>query len=106
MSDINQLCIAASVSSGDQLPLWSTGNGQPRRISIQQLQDYLQDALTSDVSGPFKLASYSVAQVPDALSNAGSVIYCSNGNSGAPCLAVSDGVSWKRIALGTAVSAS
>lgn len=36
----------------------------------------------------------------------GDIVYCSNGDSGDPCLAVYDGTGWKRIALGTAISAA
>jgi hypothetical protein len=54
-----------------------------------------------------QLPSYTVADAT-AISSAlpGQVIYVSNGNSGQPCLAVFDGVSWKRVALGTTISAT
>jgi hypothetical protein len=32
-------------------------------------------------------------------------VYCTNGNGGVPCLAVSNGTSWLRVALGAAISA-
>lgn len=106
MSDINQLSEAGSASSSMQIPVYDVNNGQPRKISLAQLLAYVQAALTSDASGPFKLASYSVAELPSALANPAAVVYCTNGNSGVACLAVSNGVSWLRIALGAAVSAT
>ena len=35
----------------------------------------------------------------------GSVVYCSNGDAGSPCLAVHNGTDWKVVALGATVSA-
>lgn len=35
---------------------------------------------------------------------AGDIAYCTDGDAGADCLAVYDGTSWKRIALGAAIS--
>ena len=48
--------------------------------------------------------SYTVATVPSATTYAGGVIYVTNGDSGNPCLAVAQGGTWKRIALGTTIS--
>ena len=53
-----------------------------------------------------KLSEYTVAGVPAAADHKGRLIYVSNGNAGAPCLAYSNGTSWLRIALGTAVAAA
>lgn len=50
--------------------------------------------------------SYAVAALPPATANAGRIVYVTNGNAGAPCLAVSNGTNWLRIALGAAVSAA
>jgi hypothetical protein len=64
---------------------------------------------TLDISSgkSLKLPSYTVAQASNIASpSAGQVIYVSNGNAGNPSLAVYDGTSWKRIALGTTISAS
>ena len=36
----------------------------------------------------------------------GDVAYCSNGDAGSKCLAFYDGTAWKRIALGTTISAT
>jgi hypothetical protein len=55
-------------------------------------------------AGIIRPDSFTVATVPSAAAYTGHVIYVSNGNSGAPCLAVSNGTNWLRIALGAAVS--
>jgi hypothetical protein len=36
----------------------------------------------------------------------GDVAYCSDGDTGSPCLAVFDGTSWLRVSLGAAISAT
>lgn len=54
-----------------------------------------------------RLRNHTVANAPSASTQgAGTVIYVSNGDAGSPCLAVSDGTNWRRIALGAAISAS
>lgn len=106
MSSINQLSEASTASTSMQVPVYDASNGQPRKVSLQQVVDLVQENLTSDAAGPFTLADYSVAELPSASANPQSIVYCSNGNSGSPCLAVSNGTSWLRVALGAAVSAS
>lgn len=108
MSGINQLSEASEVASSMQVPVYDSTNGQPRRISINQLVEYVQENLISDASAPFRLINVTVADLAadyPAASWLGAVVYCSNGNSGSPCLAVSDGTNWKRIALGATVAA-
>jgi hypothetical protein len=56
--------------------------------------------------GLFVPASYTVAGLPSASANNRAIAWVSNGNAGAPCLAVSNGTSWLRIVPGTAVSAT
>jgi len=52
------------------------------------------------------LPQIAVASLPAAAAaNLDHVVYCTDGDAGAPCLAVSDGTNWLRIALGAAVSA-
>lgn len=106
MSSINQLSESSEVSSSMQIPVYDSGNGQPRKISVQQLQDYLDENADAAASGPFALADYSVAELPSASANPQSIVYCSNGNAGVACLAVSNGTDWLRIALGAAVAIS
>lgn len=53
------------------------------------------------------LSSYAVAGLPAAsAANTGKLAYVSNGASGSPCLAYSNGTNWLRITLGAAVAAS
>lgn len=54
----------------------------------------------------FRFGSFAVADLPTASSYTGHVVYCSDGDAGSPCLAVSNGANWLRVALGTAVSAT
>jgi hypothetical protein len=56
-------------------------------------------------SHSLQLPTYTVAQAT-SLGNvaAGQVIYVSNGDTGAPCLAVYSGGSWKRVSLGATIS--
>jgi len=50
-----------------------------------------------------KVATYTVATLPAAsAANAGAIVYVSNGNAGAPCLAYSTGTAWAVVALGAA----
>ena len=60
----------------------------------------------TDVASLQTLDSYTVAGAPAAASYPRRIIYVSNGNAGAACIAVSNGTSWLRIALGTAISAT
>jgi hypothetical protein len=108
VSGINQLSEASEASTSMQVPVYDTTNGQPRRISVQQLVDLIQDSLISDASAPFRLINVTVAELAadyPAASWTGAIVYCSNGASGSPCLAVSNGTNWLRIALGAAVAA-
>jgi len=90
-----------------QIPVYDSGNGQPRKVSGQQVVDFVQDNLISDASQPFRLIAQTVAQLASdypASQWTGAVVYCTNGNTGVPCLAVSNGTNWLRVALGAAVS--
>ena len=107
MTQINQLSEASEVSSGMQIPVYDPGNGQPRKVSVNQLTEYIQDNLVSDASEPFRMFSGTVAALNadyPASSWTGAVVYCTNGDSGSPCLAVSNGLAWKRLALGATIS--
>ena len=61
---------------------------------------------TRSLNSAQALDSSAVAALPPAAANVGKLRYVANGNAGAPCLAYSNGTSWLRIALGTAVSAT
>lgn len=57
MPTINQLATVNTVYGGDQLPIYSQGNGDARKASVNTLMDYVRDSLGSgsvaslDVSG-------------------------------------------------------
>lgn len=108
MSSISQLSEQAEVSSSDQFPIYSTTNGQPRRVSANALVTFVQDNLDSDTPDPFRLLSATVATLNadyPAASWTGAVAYCTNGDTGSPCLAVSNGTTWRRVALGATIAA-
>ena len=65
----------------------------------------VNEALEDLDLGP-TLPTYTVATLPPATGNLRRTVHCSNGAAGAPCLAVSDGVSWRRVLIGAAVSAT
>ena len=48
-------------------------------------------------SRPVQLPTYTVATVPTAVGNDGSLIYVSNGAAGAEVVAFSDGTDWLRV---------
>jgi hypothetical protein len=105
VSTINQLSEASAFSPSQQFPVYDTSNGQPRKLSGQAILDYIADN-PSTPTAPVPLPSYTVAELPAAVGNDGALVYCTNGNTGAPCLAISNGTNWLRIALGAAVAAS
>jgi hypothetical protein len=88
-----------------QFPVYDAGNGQPRKLSGQALVDYIAENQPTP-SAPVPLPTYTVAELPAAVGNAGALVYCSNGNAGVACLAISNGTNWLRIGLGAAVAAS
>jgi len=47
MSNINQLSGISQLSSGDLLPVFSTGNGDARKVSISQLLQYFQQTFAA-----------------------------------------------------------
>jgi hypothetical protein len=54
-----------------------------------------QNGFVGDVVGAAKLPTYTVASAPSAsAAGAGTIIYVSNGNAGAPTVAVSNGTNW------------
>jgi hypothetical protein len=64
----------------------------------RHINEALDDAVRHD--------HFTVATLPDAAANHDKVIYVSDGNAGAACLAYSDGAHWLRILLGLAVATS
>lgn len=51
-------------------------------------------------------AAHAVADLPDPVDYPGRIVFCSNGNAGAACLAYSDGANWRVLALGANVAAA
>jgi hypothetical protein len=80
--------------------------------SIQFTANAVQVATISNIgvvdissAASLKLPSYTVAQAANIASpSTGQVIYCSNGDTGNPCLAVYSTGAWKRVALGANIS--
>ena len=60
------------------------------------MSNALADAVT--------LKSFDVAGVPSAAANAGRLTHVSDGATGSPCLAYSNGTNWLRVLLGAAVA--
>ncbi len=59
------------------------------------------------VDSMMSLPQHTVANLPAAATaNKDHVAYCSDGDAGSPCLAVSDGTNWLRVVFGAAVAAS
>lgn len=46
------------------------------------------------------VGEYTVATLPTASKWTRHIVYVSDGASGSPCLAISDGTNWKQIAIG------
>lgn len=66
---------------------------------------FVADALIGGL--PLRLKSYAVATVPAAgAGNARQMVWLTDGNAGAACVAVSTGSAWKVIALGSTAAAS
>lgn len=58
------------------------------------------------LNGDLILPIYSTASAPDPTSRYMVMIGVTDGDAGGPCLAVSDGGSWKRVVLGATISAT
>lgn len=72
--------------------------GIAKRIAARQAADTHDDGA--------ELPIFTVAQLPSAAANVGRMVRCSNGASGQPCVAMSNGTNWLRISLGAAVATS
>ncbi|MES3022746.1 MAG: hypothetical protein V4857_14295 [Pseudomonadota bacterium] len=48
MPSINQLSATATVAAGDLLALWSTANGDTRKVSLSVVAAYIQTLLTAN----------------------------------------------------------
>ena len=90
-----------------------------RKISslttISEISNGLGDVISVDANGVAQFATVHSLQLPtytvtqaNALSNkaAGQLIYVSNGNGGAPCLAVYNGSNWQQVRFDGVISAA
>jgi len=90
-----------------------------RRISsittVSEISNGLGDVISVDANGVAQFATVHSLQLPtytvtqaNALSNkaAGQIIYVSNGNGGAPCLAVYNGSNWQQVRFDGVISAA
>jgi len=81
----------------------SSGVGTP---TINSSTNIVLDATNAVVinSSPIRLNSYTTVEANVVAGVAGDMIYVSDGNSGSPCVAISDGSNWKVISLGANIS--
>jgi len=92
---------------------------EARRISslttISEISNGLGDVISVDANGVAQFATVHSLQLPtytvtqaNALSNkaSGQIIYVSNGNGGAPCLAVYNGSNWQQVRFDGVISAA
>lgn len=103
MTTFNELTTQDTVVSSDQVPIYSTVNGQPRKVSMNAVLTFIAANLDNELE-PVSLKSYLITELPAAASYPYAVVYCLNGNAGQPCVAVSNGTAWKVVALGATVS--
>lgn len=80
MAQINQLSAYDSPSGGDQLPIFSTGNGDARKIALSNLATWLSDGVLSnaDILGFVRVAPVTVANLPSPVGNAGALAFVSD----------------------------
>lgn len=108
MAQINQLSAYDSPQSGDQLPIFSTGNGDARKISLTAFGAWIAENLSNmSIAGYAKVPAVTVANLPSAsTAGAGARAMVSDANAttfnsvvaggGANVLPVfSDGSSWR-----------
>lgn len=70
-------------------------------VSLEWKAKFTQ--LFNAVSGPFPLRPYTVATLPNPVQYAYCLVFVTDAFGGA-CVACSDGVNWKKIALGATVA--
>jgi hypothetical protein len=67
---INQLSAYDSPQSGDQLPVFSTGNGDARKMSLSVLTTWLSTAFSNlTASSYLKVTPVAVASLPSAVTS-------------------------------------
>ena len=66
----------------------------------------LTNRVSTTLERVINLPSQTVSALTALTSTTGDIAFCSNGDAGSPCFAVYNGTAWKRIALGTTISAT
>lgn len=83
--------------------------GTPQPNLVPTLNGILYDQRDSSTvtwPGYLKPPSFTVATLPSAAANNGSIIYVTNGAAGSPCLAFSNGSVWNRVVIGATVTSA
>jgi hypothetical protein len=89
ISELNSLTVPAAA---DEVLISDSSATETKKISFTNL---------------FKLPVYTTSAAGSISGPAaGQLIYCSDGDTGNPCLAVYNGSVWKRIALGATIASS
>lgn len=80
MTQINQLSAYDSPSGGDQLPIFSTGNGDARKIALSNLAAWLSSGVltNADIAGFVRVAPVTVANLPSPVGNGGALAFVSD----------------------------
>lgn len=106
MPTINQLPLVTQVSGGNQVVLWVSDQGDSRRASITTLIEYIEANFGNVVCTTVRTTASTVAQLPNAVGNAGARGYVTDSTvstfgttvvgGGANQVPVySDGTNWK-----------
>jgi hypothetical protein len=67
MTTINQLSAVSSLASSDQVPVWSSSEGDGRKFSLTTLVSFLSSAFTSlTVSSYVRVPAVAVSALPAA----------------------------------------
>jgi hypothetical protein len=75
MTTINQLSALDSVSGGDQVPVFSTNNGDTRRVPMSVLKDFCQDGITANDDKITQYSSPSATGFSVQVNNASSSVF-------------------------------
>ncbi len=75
MTTINQLSALDSVSAGDQVPVFSTNNGDTRRVPMSVLQAFCQEGITANDDKITQYVSPSATGFSVQVNNASSSVF-------------------------------
>lgn len=83
MATINQLSAIDTPQAGDQLPLYSSGNGDARKLSLSALVTFLSTAFTTIRAQSYvKVPPVTVANLPNPVTaGAGALAFVSDATS-------------------------